>query len=219
MPKPKKDYPPELVARVRSLAERCHLQREIAAEVGLSAGTVRKIMRRHGIRPNGQSIFLAPDVLAQMRKMYDAGQTLDAVAEYAGVSRPTAAKALRSYGTVLRPPVYERTGDQSPNWIGRDAGYQTLHTRVEAARGKPQRCGCCDSVEPGRRYDWANLSGRYELLSDYVRMCRSCHKRFDNTRRLAGKQTRLADHVRHVHRQPPLFKVRGDRPDATEDVS
>jgi hypothetical protein len=47
-------------------------------------------------------------------------------------------------------------------------------------RGKPQHCADCGASGPGRRYEWANLTGRYGDSSDYKRLCRQCHIRFDN---------------------------------------
>lgn len=40
------------------------------------------------------------------------------------------------------------------------------------------------------RYLWANLTGRYQDVNDYRRMCASCHGRFDAARRSAtGRNT------------------------------
>ena len=36
--------------------------------------------------------------------------------------------------------------------------------------------------DPSCTYDWANLTGDYADVSDFARMCRSCHRRYDNAR-------------------------------------
>jgi len=54
--------------------------------------------------------------------------------------------------------------------------YVRLHQQVRKIRGKASRCinGCTARV-----YHWANLTGRYEDVSDYQEMCPSCHDSFD----------------------------------------
>lgn len=77
----------------------------------------------------------------------------------------------------------DQTGTANPMWRGGEAGYSALHLRVEAARGKPSRCACCDTTDPSLHYEWANLSGRYEDVTDYARLCPPCHHRLDARRR------------------------------------
>jgi hypothetical protein len=54
-----------------------------------------------------------------------------------------------------------------------------LHRRVAKARGRPAKCERCGATDSSLRYEWANLTGNYEDISDYERMCRTCHKRYD----------------------------------------
>ena len=62
-----------------------------------------------------------------------------------------------------------------------NVSYYALHARVRAARGAPQYCAKCDSTDPNVWYEWANLTGNYEDLTDYIRLCRRCHVLFDET--------------------------------------
>ena len=71
-------------------------------------------------------------------------------------------------------------------WKGDDAGYQALHLRVQAARGKPSLCERCGATDG--RFEWANLTGHYENVNDYARMCVACHRRFDADRRATTGQ-------------------------------
>ena len=140
-PKPKKEYPPELVAEVRRLYESGLTMREVAEAVEASVKVIQRLMTRHGI------------------------------------ARRPAAKRHQS-------------GSANHTWKGDEAGYSALHLRVESARGKPQQCSRCDTTDPARFYEWANLTGHYEDVLDYARMCRQCHRAYDAARRkTTGERT------------------------------
>jgi hypothetical protein len=79
----------------------------------------------------------------------------------------------------------DQTGEKNPLWKGLDATYGAFHVRVEAARGKPAECASCDGADPDDRYHWANMTGHYEDIFDYIRLCPACHIRFDARRRAA----------------------------------
>ena len=137
----RKDYPDELVTRVRELYGAGHTMREVAEFTGTTVKVLQRLRPRHGI------------------------------------ARRTAAKR-------------DQQGEHNHMWRGDDANYQALHLRVESARGKPNRCACCDTTDPSQRYEWANLSGRYEDIHDYARLCVTCHRRLDAARRAAtGRPT------------------------------
>lgn len=64
-------------------------------------------------------------------------------------------------------------------WKGSEASLIAKHTFVVRRLGKPQRCEHCGTTEK-RMYHWANISGNYlRDVSDYIRLCVPCHKRFD----------------------------------------
>ena len=96
---------------------------------------------------------------------------------------------LERYLPERRPAAKRhQTGEANHSWKGDAASYQALHLRVEAARGKPQRCSRCAATEG--RMEWANLTGEYQDVTDYARMCVSCHRKFDAARRaLTGRRT------------------------------
>lgn len=73
-------------------------------------------------------------------------------------------------------------GAANSSWRGDEAGYQALHLRVDSARGKPMRCDWCEDTN-GSRYEWANLTGDYTNVWDFVRLCVSCHRTYDAKRR------------------------------------
>lgn len=58
--------------------------------------------------------------------------------------------------------------------------YSTLHGRVRKLRGAPSKCEVCGTTDENKRYEWANLDHKdYQDMSNYKRMCRSCHKKHD----------------------------------------
>lgn len=60
--------------------------------------------------------------------------------------------------------------------------YNILHVEIERLFGRPKKCEHCDKDNLiGVLINWANKSGRYlKLRSDWFRLCRSCHKKYDN---------------------------------------
>lgn len=84
-------------------------------------------------------------------------------------SRPKAA---------TKPKTGPRRGDNCSWWKGDAVSYKGAHQRVSRARGKPSLCEACGTTN-AKRFDWANVNGKYADIDDYVRLCRSCHASFD----------------------------------------
>lgn len=47
-----------------------------------------------------------------------------------------------------------------------------------AVRGTPSECEDCGTTE-AKRFEWANLTGNYQDVNDYRRLCTSCHNILD----------------------------------------
>lgn len=78
----------------------------------------------------------------------------------------------KSQGITIR-------GDGNPNWRGEKAKYQARHKWLYSCYGSINFCQHCYKKGNGW-YDWANISGKYKRdISDWVRLCRSCHVKFD----------------------------------------
>ncbi len=113
--------------------------------------------------------------VAEIRKVFPKGYRVQTILErYLPERRPCAKRDQR--------------GPANHMWRGDEAGYKALHLRVAAARGKPSLCGWCSRTEG--KFEWANLSGRYDDVSDYERLCTSCHRIYDaHRRRVTGRRT------------------------------
>ncbi|MBU1092552.1 hypothetical protein KJ836_02705 [Patescibacteria group bacterium] len=78
----------------------------------------------------------------------------------------------------------EFSGENHPQWKGDDAGYAAIHNWVRRNFDGEDLCEFCGS-EKSKVYDWANISGKYKRnKSDWLRLCRSCHIKFDKGRYL-----------------------------------
>jgi hypothetical protein len=64
-------------------------------------------------------------------------------------------------------------------WKGMLANIKTKHRYVKNHKGKPSKCEHCGTTTASN-YDWANVDHKYSRkLSDYIRLCRSCHRQYD----------------------------------------
>lgn len=65
-------------------------------------------------------------------------------------------------------------------WNTERPGYRGIHNWVERRLGKPSVCSNCHTID-SKRYHWANISGEYKRdISDWVRLCVSCHFKKDS---------------------------------------
>lgn len=75
--------------------------------------------------------------------------------------------------------VPSTTGELNHTWKGDEVGYRALHSWVERNLGRPQKCEHCGDTNK-KRYHWANKSREYKReLSDWLRLCVACHKKYD----------------------------------------
>lgn len=77
-----------------------------------------------------------------------------------------------------------KEGSKHHLWKGDEVSYPALHTWVRNHKGTPQKCDHCGTTNK-RKYEWANISGEYRRdLDDWVRLCTSCHRYFDNGKKI-----------------------------------
>lgn len=75
-----------------------------------------------------------------------------------------------------RPDV---SGEKNYQWLGDFPSYTAAHQWMSKTCGKPNYCEICKSTN-AKHYDWACKNGKYSRnRKDYMRLCRSCHMRYD----------------------------------------
>jgi hypothetical protein len=139
--------------------------------------------RRHRAKKSYPEPFIN-----EVRELYDNGLTQKEIAIRLGSTQKVIWRAMLHHNIAARAPKVRShiRGPLHPHWKGDAAGYQAFHMRLYALLGAPQQCARCGTSDTSRTYDWANLSGRYADMDDYARMCRQCHRRYDQARRLAA---------------------------------
>lgn len=75
-----------------------------------------------------------------------------------------------------------RKGEKNGSWKGDAVSYEGGHARVRKARGTPNVCVMCGKTDPTKRYEWANVTGDFKNVDDYIRLCVPCHRAWDATR-------------------------------------
>jgi len=112
--------------------------------------------------------------------LYELGMTQGEVGKKLGVSQKIIYERFKECEYKCRKAVKRnQTGEKNHNWKGKDAKYAALHYRVQNVRGKPSKCSMCET-EKAKRFEWANVTGDYSNVFDYIRLCKSCHSKFDN---------------------------------------
>lgn len=119
------------------------------------------------------------------------GQRLSIKTEFKSGETPWN-KDKTGYTTSLRGRLRpELTGKKSRQWKGDYVGYFGLHAWVNDCKGAPKKCDACGKDDPLAKYHWANLSHKYlRDISDWKRMCVSCHWKYDKSWLKRGRDTK-----------------------------
>lgn len=108
-------------------------------------------------------------------QLYELGLTQIEIAKQINTSQKVIHQRLKEIGYKCRiAKKRNQLGSNNSSWKGDKACYAALHYRVEKARGKPKLCIKCGSTT-AKRFEWANITGKYWDINDYVRLCKSCH--------------------------------------------
>jgi hypothetical protein len=74
----------------------------------------------------------------------------------------------------------ETRRENSPHWKGDNVGYYALHAWVKKELGKPTFCSF-NKTHKSKRFEWASISHNAKRdLSDYITLCVSCHRKYDD---------------------------------------
>lgn len=85
----------------------------------------------------------------------------------------------------------ELIGINSRHWNDNKVGYFGLHDWIRKNLGNSTNCKHCGSADK-KRYEWANISGEYKReLNDWIRLCKSCHNKYDVSLGRWGDATKL----------------------------
>lgn len=118
---------------------------------------------------------------------HDKGMSQSEVGANYGTTQKVVYSWFRKLGIKSRVPFKRnQLGVNNDSWKGNKATYAALHHRVEKARGKPKICMACGTQE-AKRFEWCNLTGRYDDINDYMRMCIPCHRKYDKNRKNSSK--------------------------------
>ncbi len=125
-----------------------------------------------------------PELVAKVAQMYSDGHTQTEIGLEVGLTQRVIWRLMSHHGIPARVAAKrEQRGAANSYWKGDNAGYCAFHRRLDVAKGRPKLCEVCGTTAPGKWYDWANLTGAYDDPADFKRMCRSCHRGYDNARR------------------------------------
>ena len=118
----------------------------------------------------------------KLRALYESGKTQCECAVELGVTQKIISTAMKRLGIKARIAAKRnQIGSANSSWKGDAAVYSAFHARVEKERGKPSLCHECKKTTG--RFEWANLTGDYGNVNDYSRLCVSCHRKLDASRR------------------------------------
>lgn len=116
----------------------------------------------------------------KLKELYESGMTQLECANALGVGRKVIENAVKRIGIKSRVAAKrDQWGKKNAGWKGDEAGLVCMHKRLYRAFGQPNKCDVCGATDESKSYDWANLTGNYGDPTDFKRMCRSCHWKYD----------------------------------------
>lgn len=150
-------------------------QRELE-ELGLTPGSSGTLRRNKYV---GKTRKLIDDSLVV--RLYSFNLTQLEIGRLLGFSQRSIGKALRRAGAKARSKASRipQRAEKHPQWKGDQVGYTGAHIRVRKIRGQPMQCEVCGTEDPSKTYDWASTSPNMSDPMTFVRMCRSCHWKYD----------------------------------------
>jgi len=121
-----------------------------------------------------------PFDIEKAKSLYESGLTQIEVAMRLGTTQKVVYERFKGVGYKCRKAMKRnQLRENNSLWKGDYATNKAFHYRLKSLFGTPKKCEVCGTTDPHKSYDWANLTGHYEDVSDYKRMCRSCHWKYD----------------------------------------
>jgi len=101
--------------------------------------------------------------------------------------------SLKMSGRKLSEEHKKKIKNSSPKgiehfaWKGEKASYSSKHIWVRTILGAPKYCEICKRTDK-KKYEWANNDHKYKRrIEDYMRLCTSCHRKYDYKNHLSDK--------------------------------
>lgn len=136
----------------------------------------RKLYNGKYIHPNRYAKVPNPPKEVLERLYYEGRRTQLEIASIFRTTQKVVFRWFKELGIKSRVPAKRfQEGQLNANWKGNKATYSAKHHRVRSKRGNADHCDLCGRSDEGIKYDWANLTGNYGDIYDYLMMCRSCH--------------------------------------------
>ncbi len=119
-------------------------------------------------------------MVSRVESLYQEGMTQIEVARDLGVGEKVIWNLMRRHGIKARTAAKRNQwGEANTGWKGSGASYSAMHQRLYKRFGKPDFCQHCGRTTQERQYDWASLGNDLNDIHDYIRLCRSCHTKYD----------------------------------------
>ena len=75
------------------------------------------------------------------------------------------------------------SAEKNPNWKGDKVGNCAVHHWIKKLHGFPKKCELCGTTDSTKKYEWANITGKYKRdIENWKRACISCHRKFDHNK-------------------------------------
>lgn len=104
------------------------------------------------------------------------------------INYPKVRKLKISLSTEHKSAISEAVpkGDKHRSWRGGEVKRPALHEWITKQLGRPQSCQFCGCTN-AKRFEWANKTGQYlRDLNDWLRLCTSCHRKYDLKKEAEG---------------------------------
>ena len=82
------------------------------------------------------------------------------------------------------------SNEKHGSWKGNKVKYNALHDWIKRKLGIVKYCEHCKRTDK-KKYEWSNKDHKYRrVLSDWQRLCTSCHKRYDYSNHISNISSR-----------------------------
>jgi hypothetical protein len=90
-------------------------------------------------------------------------------------------KSLKNNTKAIKALRKSLLNKKSRAWKGKSVGYHGGHWRINKKSGQPSVCCVCGNKDNKETYEWASLDKKWYTKKNYIRACKKCHSKLDNT--------------------------------------